>query len=299
DTTISNKDTNKSTDIFVSFINRKPDFYIANQTVCKNAGIQDAHIIQNVSDGDYLGVNQSLAYTTVSNSNPDLFGGLLGAGGEPFGSWPSNVIHYQPLRGATGTAEICINAKDNGGTYCNGEDNYTHCFNITVDASCDDGAGDIFKVEFPNLYLNFARGRNLFDQNKSGYSYVATVNNKGAASSEPATFKLAVENADSVSTADSRCSGDTLTGEYVCNLDGVPAGKTEIAFEVRASNPDDVRASLIEVEPGHADLERSTDTGAGSAAAGDTSAPGSNEGSGGGSLGWLSLLGLALFRRRR
>ncbi|HFE37694.1 MAG TPA: hypothetical protein ENK06_04630, partial [Gammaproteobacteria bacterium] len=84
DTTISNKDTNKSTDIFVSFINRKPDFYIANQTVCKNAGIQDAHIIQNVSDGDYLGVNQSIAYTTVSNSNPDLFGGLLGAGGEPF-----------------------------------------------------------------------------------------------------------------------------------------------------------------------------------------------------------------------
>ena len=286
---LAEPDSNLARDIFISYVNRKPDFYIANQTVCKNAGRQDAYILQNVSDGDYLGQNQSLAYTTVSNSNPDLFGGLLGANGEPFGSWPSNVINYQPRLNASGTAEICINAKDNGGTYCKGEDNSTHCFNITVDASCDDRADELFKVDFPNLYLDFARGRNLFDQSKSGYSYIATINNKGASSSEPATFKLAVEHADTVTTTDSRCRGETLTGEYVCQLDGVPAGKTEIAFKVRASNPDDVRASVIEVQPGNTDVENRTDTGAAD----------SSQGAGGGSLGWFSLLGLALLRRRR
>jgi len=125
-------------------INQSPTFHAgADQTVCKNPG--DIYVVNwatGIDDGDFN--TQGIKFITTSNSNPDLFGGLLHFGGQPWVD-EHGALSFRPALNASGSAHVCLVLKDDGGTVGGGQDTSSEqCFNITVDPSCDDGAGEIF-----------------------------------------------------------------------------------------------------------------------------------------------------------
>lgn len=128
-------------DITIEGKNRKPRFEPGlNIKACKNAGNQAiTEFIPEITDGN-ANTQQLLFHTT--NDNPELFGGLLNAGGQPTISASSNTLYFRGRLDKSGVANVCTRLEDNGreGNNLSNEE----CFTIEIDDSCDQGASEIF-----------------------------------------------------------------------------------------------------------------------------------------------------------
>lgn len=298
-TNLVQADKNAQRDVFVHYINQAPSFHAgSNLTVCKNAGGQLIHNwATGLNDGDPLGQPQTLSFTTISNDNPDLFGGLLNFGGNPFVSHDGK-LSFRPALNASGSARICIQLKDNGGTFRGGLDKaQEQCFRITVNPDCDDGAGEIFnpgQFDFSyslarinnigNIPLGTIDGNNNITDPLKGNSFVATITNNGSKPVGDVVVDLTLFDHNGIVKSDERCQGDASTGQYRCSFNELPVGETQLKFLVRSSG--NVTATA-DIQPQQV--------------LSDSSAAQAQPTSGGGSLGWLSLLsfGLAGTRKKR
>ncbi len=126
-------------------INRAPGFQANPETitVCTNAGGQAfPGWATGLFDSDFE--TQQLDFL-VENDNPELFGGLLGLGGQPGISIPSGSLYFRGSLNASGSATVTVRIQDDGGTAHGGQDTSpSKSFRIIVDPNCDDGAGEIF-----------------------------------------------------------------------------------------------------------------------------------------------------------
>lgn len=340
--------------IVVDGINYAPRFTAgANQNVCTNAGGQLAYNwATGITDGNLE--TQQLEFITTHNSNPELFGGLLGFGGKPYVS-PEGVLSYRGALNVSGQTEVCVQLKDNGGTEFNGHDTAPEqCFTIAIDPNCDDGAGELFnpgQFDFDPIggFINDGSGSANLDLNLNfGYTshltdnlsdvgniplasldgigniplngitgvqapkapqspdipfgevtpFSAEILNQSATPGSQVVLSLQLGAQQRFINADKRCAIDIAKGLATCYLDSVSSGKTRIGFSAQAPEGQTIsaRASLRaandkEFRDNTAELQANTggSDGLREASTGD---------SGGGSLGWLSLLGLFALRRR-
>ncbi len=113
-------------------INHAPVFTVGPDiTVESDSGaVEFPHWLINAHDGDNS--SQRLKFEIISNSNPGLF--LT----QPWVSFPSLTLRFQPAPGYEGTAQIKIRARDNGGTASGGSDtSETQTFLIRITKTSD------------------------------------------------------------------------------------------------------------------------------------------------------------------
>jgi len=118
--------------ISITPVNDVPTFTKgANQTVNEDAGFQS---VANWATGISAGPNesnQSLTFNVTNNTNPSLF-----SSGPTINS--IGTLNYMPAFNASGTADITVVLKDNGGTTNGGVDtSASQTFTITVNAVND------------------------------------------------------------------------------------------------------------------------------------------------------------------
>lgn len=150
--------------IVVDGVNNPPSYTPGTDVVvCENAGSQE---IKNWATGitDNNFDIQQLKFI-VENDNPSLFGGLLGFGGQPYVSESTGSLRFRGRLNQSGKANIRVTLVDDGGTADGGYDtSATHEFRITINPTCDDGAGELFnpgQFDFSPVagFLNEESGR--------------------------------------------------------------------------------------------------------------------------------------------
>ncbi len=268
--------------------NHAPSFQAGPDiTVCKNAGAQSIpNWATQITDGD--NGRQTIEFITESD-NTELFGTLLGAGGQPAIS-PDGSLYFRPALDAAGTAHVSVRLEDDGAQSSDGpittEPQY---FSITVDAQCDGGAGELFTADQFDYDFGLAaagdvplQGLQVLDNGLYAQPWHFTLINRGETVDQPLTLELQLAGHEQVVESDPRCEGDAVSGAYECQFDTLPSGETTLEFQVAGQEGVTATAGLTpSSEPGR--TQQTTTR---------------HRRHGGGSIG-LSMLALLLLARRR
>lgn len=292
-------DANGVTDIYVHHVNEAPIFGPKTLEYCMGEGKQNLHEWDwnhYYDDGDHPGERQNVEYKVTSVDDPkNIFGGIFGQ--EPTISWPSHSMHFVMQYGTPGTAKVCVTKMDDGLTAHDGKNmSEEKCMHITVKSSCDAGGDELFHAnEFDFSHQLKIAGMVPLDTLDFGYSnsraMKASVSNDSGESVQNVEMHMVVKGADEVIEADPRCEENGSNSEYICRFSELPAGETTLDFQVRSGGSTSIQGGFEASEGPFVEVDTQS---AVASESGDASSS-----SGGGSLGWLTLLGFGLLGRRK
>ncbi len=234
-------------------VNHAPDFHGGPDiTVCKNAGNQYfPGWASGIHDGDYGA--QQLEFLVEADS-PDLFGGLLGFGGQPYIE-ANGALAFRGALNASGDTRVHVRLRDDGGRLYGGQDtSATVTFTIHIDPGCDEGAGELFSAgQFDFTYelrdVNRASLDGvlagvgeipLHDSVSAGASsagntplLLAKIHNPGPTPASDVVVDLQLRGYGKVLSVDPACQATTTEGAYRCTIAELPVGETALKFRLR------------------------------------------------------------------